>query len=410
MNKTLLIFKNELITVISRRSYFLTLLLVPLISIILVQVLSSLGSDTTQAIGQIFNGPATQDVKEGYIDEGGLIREMPAWLPEGRLQAFSTKDEAREALNQGKISGFYVVPTNYITDGKLYYIRVDFNPLVGMDQSYIFQSVLRYNLIGGNQQLAMRLDQPLKVETVSFAPTPARDQDNLLTFFLPYAVTMLFYITILASATLMLNSVTTEKQNRVMEILMVSAKPIQMLVGKIIALGIAGLLQTLVWFGMGLMVMRLSGKSLNIPVAFQLPASILIWGAVFFVLGYALYASLMAGVGALVPNLREASQATTVMIIPLVIPLALLNTLVNDPGSTLSMIISIFPLTAPVAMMTRLAAGSVPTWQPAVAAALLILTAWVIIRAVAGMFRAQTLLSGQEFNFRRFFATLTGRQ
>jgi len=67
------------------------------------------------------------------------------------------------------------------------------------------------------------------------------------------------------------------------------------------------------------------------------------------------------------------------------------------------------PFTAPIAMMTRLAAGSIPWWQPALAAALLAVTALFVVRAVAGMFRAQTLLSGQQFSVKRFWGALLGR-
>ena len=113
----------------------------------------------------------------------------------------------------------------------------------------------------------------------------------------------------------------------------------------------------MVWSG--LLILRFTGQALQLPSAFQLPVSILAWGALFFILGYGIDASLMAGVGALVPSLREASQATTIMIIPLIIPLILISTLVNDPNSTLAVVLSLFPLTSPVAMITRLAAGSI---------------------------------------------------
>ena len=121
---------------------------------------------------------------------------------------------------------------------------------------------------------------------------------------------MLFYIIILSAASLLLSSVAKEKENRMMEILLVSVTPRQLLTGKIVALGMVGLLQTIVWVGTGRILLARSGTTFNLPIAFQLPPSFLIWGLIFFVLGYAVYASLMAGLGALVPNLREASQAT----------------------------------------------------------------------------------------------------
>ena len=102
---------------------------------------------------------------------------------------------------------------------------------------------------------------------------------------------------IFGTASLMLNSITGEKQNRVLEILMTSVTPTQMLTGKIVALGLTGLLQTVVWSSAGLLLLRISGQSLGLPASFQLPVSILVWGAVFFLLGYGLYGSLMAGRG-----------------------------------------------------------------------------------------------------------------
>lgn len=408
MNKTLLVLKNEFITIISRRSFLLTLVLVPLIPAVIMLVISSMSQKTSSAVGQIISGPPTQAI-EGYVDQSGLIKALPQDVPPGRLIAYPDQEKARADLLQGKITAYYLLPTDYLTSGKVTLVRTDFNPLSGMDQSRIFERVIRYNLLGQDASLVNRLDQLLVLEKVSLSSSPQRDQSSLLTFFLPYGVAMLFYIVILSASGLMLSSVTNEKQNRVIEILMVSVTPVQMLTGKIIGLGLAGLLQTLVWSSAGYGLLALSGRALSVPAAFQLPPSIIFWGIIFFILGYAVYASLMAGVGALVPNLREGSQATTVLIIPLVIPLMFMSALVTDPNSGLAVGLSLFPLTAPVTMMTRLAAGGIPVWQPLLSAALLAVTAVLIVRSVAGMFRAQTLLSGQSFNLKLFFKALAGR-
>jgi ABC-2 type transport system permease protein len=409
MSKIWLIFKNELITVVTRRSFIITLLLVPLVSAVVMLVVSILGKSTGAAIGQIFNGAAPQNVSEGYVDSSGILRSFPQDIPPNRFVAFPDVAAAGQALSAGKISAYYLVPADYLQTGNIVYVRADFSPISGMDDAGLFQSVLRFNLLNGDAGLMSRVDQPLKVSTVSLSPEPQRDSNSMLTFFLPYAVTMIFYIVILSSSGLMLSSITTEKQNRVIEILMVSVKPMQMLTGKIIALGLAGLLQTVVWSGAGFLLLRLTGSALSMPAAFQLPVSILLWGVLFFLLGYAVYASLMAGVGALVPNLREASQATTMMVIPLVIPIVFMGAITQDPNGPLALGLSLFPLTAPVTMMSRLAAGAVPLWQPLLSAVLLAFTAYLILRGVAGMFRAQYLLSGQSFNLKRFAMALLGK-
>jgi ABC-2 type transport system permease protein len=249
----------------------------------------------------------------------------------------------------------------------------------------------------------------MELTQVPLVPEAVRDEDNPLTFVVPYATTMLFYIIILASASMLLNSVATEKQNRVMEVLMLSVSPRQILTGKIVGLGLTGLLQTIIYTGISYTLLRISGRTSSVAAGIDLPPTILWWGVVFFLAGYAIYASLMAAVGALVPNLREASQATFIVIFPMIIPLLLMSALIEEPNGVVSLVLSLFPLTAPVAMMTRLAAVSIPLWQPLLAIGLCLLTAAFIIRSVAGLYRAQVLLTGQEFQFKLFFRALLGR-
>jgi ABC-2 type transport system permease protein len=113
-------------------------------------------------------------------------------------------------------------------------------------------------------------------------------------------------------------------------------------------------------------------------------------------------------VGALVPNLREASQLTFIVILPLIIPLMLISVMIEDPHGALSTGLSLFPLTAPVVMMVRLAAGNVPGWQPPLAALLVVGTAGLLVAGVARLFRAQTLLAGQAFSLKRLVEALRG--
>jgi ABC-2 type transport system permease protein len=250
----------------------------------------------------------------------------------------------------------------------------------------------------------------MDVQVKALAPLKTeRDGENPLAFYVPYATMMLTYVVIVMSASLLLNSVTDEKKNRVMEILLVSVSPRQMLTGKIVGLGILGLLQAVIWVGTGYALLRIAGRAFSLPSEFQLPASMLMWGIVFILLGFAVYASQMAGLGAVAPNLHEASQATIVVIWPMLVPLLFLVSLIESPNGPLAIGLSLFPLTAPPAMMARLAVGDVPFWQPVLAAVLMVVAAAVIVRAVAAIFQAQTLLSGQPMSLKRYYRTLLGR-
>lgn len=409
MNKTLLVLKNEFLNIVTRRSFLLTLILLPVSSFIIILIISGIqktsGIDAGEAIGNLFT-PQQEQTIEGFVDYSGRIKSIPPGN-ENLITQFNSEEEAIQALHSGEISAYYLIPKDYLTSGEIFYIRPDFNPLSAESASSPIYALVAYNLLDGNLDLAYRLQNPINVSTVDLSGSQ-RDEQNWLTFFLPYMITFLFYIVILTSSSLMLNSVSTEKVNRVMEILITSVTPQELLTGKIIALGLTGLLQTIVWLGAGLLLLNFSGRSFPLAASIQLPPTILIWGIFFFLFGYAVYASLMAGIGALVPNLREGSQLTTLVIMPLVVPLIFISSLLQTPDSPLALFLSIFPLTSPVTMMTRLSATNVPIGQILLSLALLAGTAWVFVRASARLFKTQNLLTGQSMNVLGFIKVLIG--
>jgi ABC-2 type transport system permease protein len=176
--------------------------------------------------------------------------------------------------------------------------------------------------------------------------------------------------------------------------------------GKVISYCLLGFFQVLAWLGAVFMILRIGGTTLNIPPGFKFPISLLVWGLVFFVLGYAIYASMMAGAGALTPKLSQYTSVYFIVSIPLMISYFFSLILAMRPHSPLAVGLSLFPLSAPIMMITRLTVGGVPFWQPIVAAGLSLIMAVLIVRAVARMFRAQILLSGQPFSLSRFLKAL----
>jgi ABC-2 type transport system permease protein len=412
MKKLLIIAKNEIITILSRPSFWLAALGVPLVAAAIFGVvgLVNKNASASQTVSQVFSGPQEM-LPEGYVDLGGIIREIPASVPTGAFIAYPDEASAQAALAADKIAAFYIVPPDFVQSGKLTYIRPDFNPLSSSStQASMFTWVLQVNLVGGDIMLASLSNGPMNVEEISLAPVAAPDENDPLAYWTPYAITLVFYMLIIGSSSLLLSNVSKEKENRIMEVLLTSVTPRQLLSGKIIGLGAVGLGQAVLWLGMSYLLLNRSGQIFNLASAVNLPVSFLIWGLVFFLLGYAVYASLMAGLGALAPNLREASQVTFVILIPLLIPLFFSSTVFMEaPNGMLATVLSLIPFCAPVAMMARLSAGGVAWWQPWLSALLLAVTAVLIVRAVARMFRAQALLSGQGFNVKLYLRALAGK-
>ena len=410
MRKIRLITIHEIKTMITRPSFLFAAFGLPLISALVMLVVTTINRESPDTLGTVF-GPASQPAQqvEGYIDPGKLIKIVPPLPDNYSLRAFPNEPSAQAALASGEINAYSIIPADYLSSGHITYVRPDFSPLNAFIQSGIIRQALQVNLLNGDLDLSARATRPLNLTMVSQAPEPERAPEHPLTFLIPYIVTMAYYVIILMSASFLLNSVTKEKENRVLEIMLLSITPRQMLAGKIIGLGIVGLLQTSIWIGFGYGLLRISGDSFNLPDSFQLPISFLVWGLIFFLFGYLIYASLMASVGALVPNMREASQATFVVILPLIIPMLFISALIEQPQGAVATTFSLIPLTAPVAMMTRLASTQVPLWQILLAIILMALTAGLLIRSAAGLFHAQTLFSGQPFNLKRYLAALVGR-
>lgn len=408
MKKIWLVLSHEIETIVRSRSFILTLILVPLAGFLVVFIVGILQRNNPSPDLTSLLLPERPPLK-GFVDNSGIILEVPEELGE-IVRAYPNERDGLQALREGQIAVLYVVSRDYLETGKIDLFAQQINLLEDSGNAYPVDWLIHYNLLKEQPQLLSRVGQPLNLK-VEFIATekPPRDTNDMLTFFVPYGITLFFYVFILGSASLLLSNITTEKQNRVMEILLTSVTPLQLMTGKIIGLGLVGLLQMIVWLVSALILLQFSGRTVTALQGIQIPPAIIGWGVLYFILGYTIFAGLMAGIGALVPNMREASQATFLVILPLIIPLMFISLLINRPDAALSIGLSLFPLTSPVAMMTRLAASPVPFWQLGLAAVLQTLAAVFIIRLVSGMFRAQNLLSGQPFSVKVFLQALAGR-
>jgi ABC-2 type transport system permease protein len=415
VKKLYLVSRNEILSLIRRPSFLFATFGLPLFSALLIAGLSYFnnGNDNQlESISAITTGGSTViniDNNFGYVDQAKIIASFPTDLPETVLTAYRDEPEAKRALSDGGIEGFFLVSSDYLQTGTIKFVRPD--GAINQSNQGIkqFERLLQFNLLEGNEELDQRFKQPFALEVNYLEASIAQNLDDPMEYLLlPYGITLLYYILILTSSSLLLSSITKEKESRLIEILMVSTTPKQLLGGKIIGLGLVGLFQTLIWIGSGYIFFKISGRTLDLPHSVNLTPELILWGVLFFLTGYALYASLMAAIGALVPKLREATHATMIVISPMIIPIMMISVVVRKPNDWVALTLSMIPFTSPVTMMTRHATTSVPVWQSITSILLLILTAYLIIRIVARIFHAQNLLSGQPFNLTRFFNAVRG--
>jgi ABC-2 type transport system permease protein len=427
MRKTFAILTQELSITFTRPSFLLFAFGIPLLAVLILAGIKifqgrSSGESSTDASA----GNQWQMQVEGYVDPGGLIRVIPPDLPEDHLLAYENESQAKNALQSGKISAYYVIPSDYAETGEIYYVYPDSKSYLSDGQSWVMQRVLAVNLLDGDLDLADRTWNPVwNLENRSIAPQHqgtalsggdcsrpgSACESNELVRYMPAIMVVVFYIAFMSSSSMLFSSIGTEKENRTIELLMLSVTPRQLLAGKVMALGFAGLTQTVVWLCAIYISFNQGGATLNLPDDFSFPVNILVWGLVFFIGGFALYANLMAGAGAMVPKMKEAGIANFIAMIPLLFGYGygLIATMVQNTDTAFMVFLSLFPLTSPVVMVLRMTDGLVPLWELLLAVVLLFVTAWFILRTVAAMFHAQNLLSGQPFSAKRYLRALAGR-
>jgi len=402
------VFTFEFLNLVRRRSFLLMIILVPLIPSLLFFLLGMLNDDQTQSITQIFTNEVANPLPIGVVDQSGIVTDYPDWLTNGALVEVVDEDAARQRTAANQLEGFFVIAPDYLESGKVTYVKPEISMITEIVQQGALDELINYNLMGADQQLYLRYTNPVTYRYEYLDPETAdtRDQDSAASFLVPYAIMMLFYMLILISSSFMLNAVGKDKENKTIEILLTSASPMDLFLGKLLGYGAASLLQMMAWGSAVVLFMNLGGQSFPFLLGVSLSNQIVFLGIPYFILGFFLYGSLMAGIGAMAPNLREGNSSSFILTLPLIFIFLIINQLIGEPNSFLSVFLSIFPLTSSVVMMTRLAIGSVPIWQLALSLGVLIATVYLVVRGVSNLFSSQTLLTGEKFKLSTFFRTI----
>jgi ABC-2 type transport system permease protein len=346
------------------------------------------------------------------VNESQLQLSVP-----DRLQV-SEFDEAgaQAALARGQIREYYRVGPHYPADPNVERV-VSPERSPGIEdlqrrnqQEQALASVLRNSLVVGQDippEVVERLLRPLQISDESSdgsSPLPGFQAG----FLLPYAFTFLFVMSIFITSGYLLQSVTEEKENRVVEILLSSVPPLPLMAGKILGLGGAGLTQVAVWVLTAMVALPVVGERLPGMGAMEINPVTLALALVIFGLGYLFYGAIFAAIGALAPGTREAQQYSGFFGFFAVVPLIFAGGFLADLQSPLVLVLSLIPLTAPAAMLQVLALSSEPPW-PLLIASLLSLAVFALLAAMvaARIFRATLLLYGVRPSLRRIVSAVT---
>lgn len=229
-------------------------------------------------------------------------------------------------------------------------------------------------------------------------PDPLR---SVARFVIPYAFSALLMMSVIFTSTYLLHGVVDEKENRIIEVLLSAVSSEQLLFGKLIGLGGAGLTQLGIWLLPGLLIASVARSIIPMPAglslsAFSVGPGLIAVALALYICGYALYAALTVGIGSFGTSWRESQQIAGLLAMFLVIPVVLLPVMLDEPGGIVARIVSFVPLTAPVGMMLRVSVGGASVVE-VIACVLLLIGATVLaVRLAASLFRLSLLLTGQR--------------
>lgn len=405
MTKVFTVARHELFVNLRRPSFIIMTLAVPAIGLLGMLVATYFGGQVAGTVISQFESGIGRPM--GFVDHSGLIGVPPGAAGEN-FHRFDNLQTAQAALEAGEISGFVVVPADYAETGEVVrYVRG--KSIFGFDEfdRDRIREFLMHNLLENvdDPVLQSRLRDPLNLSTVDLSEEEERAL-NPLDFVVPYAFSVLLIISIFTSSGFLLQSVTEEKENRVVEILLSSITPMQLMAGKILGLGVLGLMQIVVWFGAVWLVGAVAAASFAALSGFQIDLIVIVLSMTYFLLGYLLFATFMAAAGAASTTLREGQQLASIVTIISAVPFMLTSLFFANPDAAIIRVLSYFPLTAPIMMMQRLAIDEVATSEIVGSIALLMAGILIGVWGAAKIFRVGILMYGQRLGPRQLWRAL----
>ena len=290
--------------------------------------------------------------KQGDADRFVLRREPVA----DAVASAAKQKELNEQLADGKLSAYVILPKDALTAERFPFFAKNVGDITtkGRVSTAISDAIIarRMALAGLDANRVNEMNREVSLDTINRAGEREQGQ----TFFLTFALIMAIYVSILVYGLTVMRGVIEEKHWRIIEVLLSSVKPVQLMIGKLIGIGMVGLTQFAVWAITGSLLTALGSMPLMKLTGAPIPKFsplLMFFFVVYFVLGYFLYATLYAIVGAIVSNEEDGQQMQIPVTMTMMISIMLSFLVMQDPNSTASTVLSFVPFFSPILMFAR---------------------------------------------------------
>ncbi len=442
MNKIFIILKQEYLKRVRKKSFIILTILVPLIFIGMMAliVFLSVNDDKQERLIAVYD---ESSIFTGKLDRDGYTRFH--FIPEQEY------DRLKVNLEESMFYGLLHISEDIVTSGAARLISDKRLPIEVSEQiegklSSIIEQQKRQQIVEevGVADLEERLANTrtsIKLNTLRISGSGETSKSSsAVAFIASYAMGFIIYFFVFMYGAMVMRSVMEEKKNRIIEVIISSVKPYELMAGKIIGTALVGLTQVAIWVVLGLVAViflqaffspgsaQQMGQSimesrqgvnpamnqadnqaqvmeamemignLNIPL-------ILFSFVFYFLMGYLMYSSLLGAVGAAVDNDEDSQQMVFPITFPLILSIMLLFPIARNPEGPIAFWGSIIPFTSPVAMLARVPYG-VPVWELLLSMFLLVITTIGAIWAAAKIYRTGLLMYGKKVNIKELIKWL----
>lgn len=405
MNQVWVVIRREYLERVRTKGFVLATLAVPLIIMGLMAFSIFMGIRSERSEREMalvdYTGTLGAAVAEGLEGVGYSIEAAEASEP--------SVAELDRRLEDDEIAAYLILDDVTASQGAFVYRSKDGPGRIfrALSEGIVADAALSARLAGledpaGLRQLLGGGELEFEVRGVDDEVAPL---DEGVSFVTGFAGAMLLYMTMLIYGSYVLRSVMDEKTNRVVEVVISSIRPWQLMLGKILGVGAMGLTQLGIWAafvavlalaGLPLVAARFPVQNTDQILALLPAAGVLLLFLLFFVLGYFLYSAAFAAVGAMCSKEEEAQQAQFPLIMLLGVPLMLQLSTINARGLEWIDWVALFPFFSPILMFPRTVAGTVPAWMTALSLVLMVAaivgTAWLAGR----IYRTGILMQGKR--------------
>jgi ABC-2 type transport system permease protein len=420
MRNTFLIIKREYLQRVRTKAFIIFTVLMPVFMGVVIlgpARLITMNSGGSRNLVVVASNQETADlvknqlqsVEASEVKRGGQFDEDQNPAPKYSVETtVGGGDELRKQLtaqvSDGKLDGYIWLTDQEIANQKFFYATKHSSDFFDAStvRGAVNNAVMRLRLIAQGikpDQVDGIIKNHLSMDTVGIQKGGAQSKaGGMAGIMLPFMLMFMIYITLIIYGVAVMRSVLEEKTSRVMEVMLSSANATQMMAGKILGVGAVGLTQVLIWIVSGFILSSGMVAAMRPYLKdVQLPLMVYICFPVFFLLGYLLYSTMYAAVGAMVNSDEEAQQMQWPVLLPLILCTVFAMSVIRDPSSPLAFWASMFPLTAPIIMFVRVAVQpQLPGWQLALSISLLILTTWGMVWLCSRIYRVGILMYGKR--------------